>query len=396
MDFILKNPVISKFLQQFPKQDWNDVLISAILSGIPHVPVVSQTRSVSDPSSLPYLRQQLTSMKEELEKLNQSLEAPKTSIKSMNKSSSREKEIKIPKTSNVKVEETPRFQKQSPHKSSVSPIRTKDPSKNVSPVRYKSTSQWRTTKPPPKPRAIPKYLQNVDSKIRCDVQKDIANYKSLIESNPEDSIEKNSLSLIDLSDKNPTKGSRAGFFDSSESKSNSFSMNSEVRLTNTLEGTFTNQEIAYRSQPAQEIPVDRDFETPRYPTEYLKENPESEILEIAENFLSGQLMAELCSSMDSNSERNKCAKSQQVPPLDLLTSQESITPFRQRWEEATKDIGKKWEIENQTRDYRKNTTSREFFSGRSSTTMMVQTPSPIPYDNKLGPMFQDASYSKYF
>ena len=38
----------------------------------------------------------------------------------------------------------------------------------------------------------------------------------------------------------------------------------------------------------------------------------------------------------------------------------------------------------------------EFYSGRSSAMMMVQTPSPIPFDEKLGPMYQDASYSKYF
>ena len=395
MDFIFKHQEISKFLQQFPQQAWNDLIISAILSGIPHIPVPPQSKYLPEQSSLPYLRQQLTSMKEELEKLNQSLEDPKNSIRAINKSSSKHKEIKIPKTSEVKVEETPRFQKQSPYKSSVSPIRTKNTSKNTSPVRYKSTNQWRTTKPPSKPRVIPKYLQNVDSKIRPDVQKDIASYKSLIESNTEDYIEKNSLSLIDLSDKDPIKGSRAGFFDSSESKSNSFSMNSEVRLINTLEGTFTNQEMAYKSKQVQEIPMDRDFETPRYPTEYLKENQESEVLEIAENFLSGPLMAELC-SMDLNLETSICTKSQQIPYLDLLSSEENITPFRKRWEEATKDIGKKSDIENKSREYKKHTTSREFYSGRSSTTMMVQTPSPIPYDNKLGPMFQDASYSKYF
>lgn len=380
MDFIVNHPVISEFLHQFPSEHWDNLIISAILSGIPHL--ISH-KPAPEQSSLPYLRQQLSSMKEELEKLNRSLEAPKSSLRSLKKVPA--KDLKQFKD----TEETPRFQRQSPFKVSQSPLRLNPSSKNTSPIRYKSTSKIRTTKPP-KPRIIPKYLQNIDSKIRSDVQKDIAHYKSLLENNPEDSIEKNSLSLIDLSDKDTRK---SGFFESTESKSNSFSINSDTRLVTTLEGTFTNKEKVYKNHPSTDILVDRDFETPRYPTEYLKENQESEVLEIAESFLSGDLMAELC-GLDLD--RSKCTKSQQVPPLDLLSSEENITPFRQRWEEATKDIGKKWELDGKSRDYRRNTTSREFYSGRSSAIMMVQTPSPIPYDNKLGPMCQDASYSKYF
>ena len=219
---------------------------------------------------------------------------------------------------------------------------------------------------------------------------------SLIEYTTNDTIEKNSLSMIDLSDKDTRKESQVIFFDSNESKSNSFSMNSEVRLINTLEGTFTNKEITHKAHPSQEIHQYRNVDTPRYPSEYHKDNQESDILNIAESFLSGDLIAEL-SELNMNFDRSKCAKSQQVPPLDLLSSEENITPFRQRWEEATKDIGKKTEPESKNKDFRiNNTSSVDFFSGRSSGMMMVQTPSPLPYDDKLGPMFQDASYSKYF
>jgi hypothetical protein len=387
MDFITYHPAIHKFLSQFHQSKWNEMIISAILIGIP---ILSQQLFYQpDQASIPILKQQLKSMKEELDKLNKSLEDPKNSLKALKKHTV---ENKILRKHDGKLEETPRFQKYSPHKNSVSPIRTKRSIKNSSPVRYKSTSQWRTAKPPIKPRFIPKYLQNVDSKIKCDIKKDIATYKSLIESNTEESMYKNSLSIIDLSDKDTRKESQGGFFDSTESKSNSFSINSEVRLVGTLEGTFTKQDISHKGQPSNEIPLDRDFETPRYPTEY---NKESEILDIAENFLSGPLMAELC-NLENSSERIRCIKSQQVPPLDLLSSEENSTPFRQRWEEATKEIGKKWDHDLKNKDYRKSTTSREFYSGRSSAMMMVQTPSPIPYDDKLGPMCQDASYSKYF
>ena len=389
MDFIINHPTISNFLNQFPSENWKEILIEAILRGIPHISPSLHNNYKDDQSSLPLLRKQLNSMKEELEKLNKSLEEPKNSLKSLGKKPP--PEIKTPKKSERKTEETPRFQKHSPNKYSISPIRSRVPSKTISQERNKSSSQWYLAKPQPKPRTIPKYLKNVDSKIKYEVQKDIANYKSLIESMPEDSIEKSSLSIIDLSDKDIKKESQAVFFDSNESKSNSFSMNSEVRLITTLEGTFTNQDIAHKIQPSQEIPIDRDFETPRYPSEYHKDNQESEILEIAESFLTGTLMAEL-SNLNTSIDRKKCIYSQQIPPLDLLSSEENITPFRQRWEEATKDIGKKWETDGKTKENQKSTTSREFYSGRSSGMMMVQTPSPIPYDDKLGPMYQDATY----
>ena len=387
MDFILSHPTVYKFLSKHPKEDWNDLILSAILNGIPYLSS-SSNYFKSEQTSLPLLKQQLNSMKEELEKLNKSLEEPKNSLQQLKK----KPEGKTPKKFENRAEDTPRFQKISPNKISVSSVRNKN--KDASPLRNKSVTQWRSSKPPSKPRIIPKYLQNVDSKIKHEIKKDVAHYKSLIESLPEDSISKNSLSIIDLSEKDPVKDHPASFFDTNESKSNSFSMNSELRLINTLEGTFTNQDIAHKSHPSQEIPIDRDFETPRYPTEYKKDFQESEILDIADNFLSGQLMAELC-SFESSSER-RCIKSQQVPPLDLLSSEENITPFRKRWEEATKDIGKKGESEGKGREIKKNTTSMEFYSGRSSAMMMVQTPSPIPFDEKLGPMYQDASYSKYF
>lgn len=380
MDFIYSHPKIFEFLSEYPKTKWPDLIISAILNGIPY------TKPPPESNSLPLLRQQLNSMKEELEKLNKSLDEPQKSLKVITKRL--QPEQKTPKKKEIQPEETPRFSKQNPPKS-ISPSRSFKTEKSVSPLRRKSINSHKHLKPPSRARQIPKYLKNVDSKIRHEVQKDIAHYKSLIESVGEESVEKSSLSLLDLSNKDTRKSSQGGFFDSSMSKSNSF----EVRLTNTLEGTFTNQEIIHKTKPSNEIPMDRDFETPRYPTEVRRE---PEILEIAENFLAGPLMAELCfiNGKDMNA-HERSVKSQQIPPLDLLSNDEQITPFRKRWEEATKDIGKKNSEIPKSKDFRINTTSREFFSGRSSAMMMVQTPSPIPYDEKFGPMCQDASYSKY-
>ena len=382
MDFIYSHPKVFEFLSSYPKSKWPDLIIAAILNGIPY------TKPPPDSSSLPLLRQQLNSMKEELEKLNRSLDVPQKSLKVISRKL--QPEQKTPKKiREQQVEETPRFSKQNPK--SISPCRSFKSEKPVSPLRRRSINSHKSLKPPSRARHIPKYLQNVDSKIKPEVQKDIANYKSLIESVGEESIGKSSLSLLDLSNKDTHKSSQGGFFESSMSKSNSF----EVRLTNTLEGTFTNQEVIHKARPSTEIPVDRDFETPRYPTEYHRE---PEILEIAESFLSGPLMAELCSFTEKSLETHeRCIKSQQIPPLDLLSNDEQIKPFRKRWEEATKDIGNKKNNDQaiKSKDFRVNSTSREFFSGRSSAMMMVQTPSPIPYDEKFGPMCQDASYSKY-
>lgn len=380
MDFIYSHPKIFEFLSDYPKTQWPDLIIAAILNGIPY------TKPPPESSSLPLLRQQLNSMKEELEKLNKSLDEPQKSLKVITKRL--QPEQKTPKKKEIQPEETPRFSKQNPPKS-ISPSRSLKTEKSVSPLRRKSINSHKHQKPPSRSRQIPRYLKNVDSKIRPEVQKDIAHYKSLIESVGEESVEKSSLSLLDLSNKDTRKSSQGRFFESSMSKSNSF----EVRLTNTLEGTFTNQEIMHKAKPSNEIPVDRDFETPRYPSEIRRE---PEILEIAENFLAGPLMAELCLNNGRDVDAHeRCVKSQQIPPLDLLSNDEQIVPFRKRWEEATKDIGKKGSDLPKSKDFRMNTSSREFLSGRSSAMMMVQTPSPIPYDEKFGPMCQDASYIKY-
>jgi hypothetical protein len=450
MDFIFDHPTISKFLLQFPSEDWKSIIITTILNGIPHTQIPIKNPSDKQQSSLPQLKEQLNSMKEELERLNKSLEEPKNSLKSMKKAPP---EIKTPKKVDRRNEETPRFQKISPHKNSASPIRNKQNSRHSSPARNRSMNSWKTNKPPMKPRVIPKYLQNVDSKIKVDVQKDIANYKTFCESMREESPEKSSLSLIDFLEKPPSNELQRKS-DLTPGKSNSFTINSEARL-NTLEGTFTKQTISHKVQSSDEIPLDKDFDTPRYPTEFKKDpiekNPSkapqlqphiqfsqdepirsphlpqykslpqkipdvlssedpyidpdqsireedlqpSNVLQIADNFLSGPLMSEFC-SFDNSSERSRQISSQQVPPLDLLGSDENFMTFRQRWDEAIKNIRQKLDTDSRRKDYRKNTTSREYYSGRSSGMMMVQTPSPIPYDNKLGPMCQDASYSKYF
>ena len=202
-----------------------------------------------------------------------------------------------------------------------------------------------SNKPPKLPRQIPRYLQNINSKIKPDVQKDIGTYKLLTENYQENSIEKDSLSLIDLTDKTQFHKENLSIFDKDGSKPNFFYMDIENKGSvdaniSVLEGTFTDQSIKKRSKISESY-LEKVIETPRYPTEIKKDQQENGVLDIAENFLSGPLMAELCNMSLNISTEEKCLKSQQVPPLDLLSYDENIVPFRQRWEEATKDIGKK-------------------------------------------------------
>lgn len=142
-----------------------------------------------------------------------------------------------------------------------------------------------------------------------------------------------------------------------ESRNNSLLYGNQlgINLNTSLEDTFKKSGSAMRISANDEIPFDRDFETPRLPMEPVKKQPtrenteeeESEILNIADNFLSGPLMARLL-NRDSDSFASSIdslpnyTKSQPVPPLDLLSSSDvSIgPPFNKRWEDATKHIGK--------------------------------------------------------
>ena len=85
MDFLLNNPTISKFLKQYPRDMWQELIVSTIINGIPYTSPNLLSSNKAEVSSLPLLRQQLNSMKEELDRLNKSLEEPKNSFKSISK-----------------------------------------------------------------------------------------------------------------------------------------------------------------------------------------------------------------------------------------------------------------------------------------------------------------------
>lgn len=225
-----------------------------------------------------------------------------------------------------------------------------------------------------------------------------------------------------------------------------------------------------------ELHFDNEFETPRYPGE-LKTNIDrhkttqskkhsledtGDLLNIAEGFLKNPLIAHLASKGSisfsvEESPRNNC-QSQPISSLIQLSLEQSQGPFRKKWEEATRNIGKeeeappiKWddskdlgisipiksdssfdfntssaqfeilqkfseETESKAVDssadysflksqyfnmrYTKKGPASELFSHRSSSPIMLETPSPSAsiYDleeYKLHPMYQDAHYSKY-
>ena len=79
MDFITQHPKIYDFLSQHPREEWERLVITAILNGIPYTSL--PTAPKNNQASLPHLRQQLNNMKEELERLNKSLENSKPSTK---------------------------------------------------------------------------------------------------------------------------------------------------------------------------------------------------------------------------------------------------------------------------------------------------------------------------
>ncbi|OMJ93754.1 hypothetical protein SteCoe_3195 [Stentor coeruleus] len=164
MDFIVNHPTISKFLLQFPSENWKPVIITTILNGIPHTQIQLKTISENQLTLLPILKDQLNYMKNELDKLSKSLEEPKNFPKSSIKKTT--SGIKTHEKTQKKYEEVSKNQNNSSSKKGMLMINDMNDDKNKSTLRNKSANSLKSSKPPMKPRAIPKYLANVDSKIR--------------------------------------------------------------------------------------------------------------------------------------------------------------------------------------------------------------------------------------
>ena len=184
--------------------------------------------------------------------------------------------------------------------------------------------------------------------------------------------------------RNPTENSSILL---EESKSNSMQTN-QLIFTSTLEGTFTHLEQSKIHEEAEDsIPFDKDFETPRYPSEsrhskvHSSSHEEPDVLAIANKFLKDPFMAGLWGHSIESS--NECVKSQPVPPLDLLGS-EDLKPRN------------KWGYEKENEAVYAYKPFKESNSRQLSSPIMVETPSPQSYDDKfMGPMYQDQEFARF-
>lgn len=446
MDFIVNHPTISKFLQQFPSDNWKPVLITTILNGIPHTQIQLKTISENQLTLLPILKDQLNYMKNELDKLSKSLEEPKISSKPAIKKTT--SGVKTHEKLQRKHEEVSKNLNNSASKKGVLTINDVSDDRNKPPSRNKSANCLKSSKPPMKPRAIPKYLANVDSKIRHDVQKDIANYKTLCESTYDDYDERVSLSPSDLSEKGSTKGffnrskrsgtnhnfspknpdhvsalqdeiltkqnfpQKAQLPSSSSTKTNFSPINtSKISTTNTKKHLISsnkspnlnsyiitqNQEsLRPSSHPQFYIPA--NILSPKCPTidsDPYKKNQHQNVLQIADNFLLGPLMSELC-DIENTTEVDKNTYNKKKYTEDMLGFEENIITFRQKWDGNTSNNNKRISENDEKEDRKKNTFSKDYYRRRSSEMMMVKSPSPIPFDDKSGGLNNDSSYSRYY
>lgn len=312
---------------------------------------------------------------------------------------------KRPRQKSTKPNETPRFRENGITYKCSSPKPVKPSSKSP----FKQTPKSRNTSP--LQRNIPRYLQHIDSKIRGDVRKDIALYKTLLKDEatsrlyesrynkenraPSRDPEFPHINLTELfQSEAPTQISEIEVqtsYDIPRSKATTEQTTQFPPRTVTildssepsnlyLEGTFTLLEHSAK----EEFPFDKDFETPRYPaeprrSELLKES--SEVLNIATHFLNDPFLASLCGAQDSSEfSSNECIKSQPVPPLDLFTSHSSGPIHRDEF--------------NRIHKLSKDTSSR-----RVTSPMQLYSPSPSPslYEGKfMGPMYQDIEYRNFF
>ncbi|OMJ93753.1 hypothetical protein SteCoe_3194 [Stentor coeruleus] len=289
-----------------------------------------------------------------------------------------------------------------------------------------------------KPRAIPKYLANVDSKIKHDVQKDIETYKILCESVYDDIPERVSLSPSELSG----KGSSKSFFNRSKHSEtnhnfspknpdnisilqdgpltkqnfpqkvipNNFSTNTHFSPINTSKNikkkplssykssnldvninTQNQESLRPSSNPQFYIPS--NILSPKCPitdSDSYKKISQQNVLQIADNFLLGPLMSEFCDIENINEKNSKKKNTEEIVGLE-----ENIITFRQKWDGM--NCNNKEKSENYGgEDGRKNAFSKGYYKRRSSEMMMVKTPSPVPFDDRSAGLKHDSSYSKYY
>mmetsp|Transcript_8600 Transcript_8600/g.12745 ORF Transcript_8600/g.12745 Transcript_8600/m.12745 type:complete len:463 (+) Transcript_8600:1407-2795(+) len=461
MEEVLSHPVISNYLSYFPTDQRSSAAIATFLIGINSLQGVETNIDAiwNLAKKPPKIQQQLNSMKEELRKLTCFMHSNTQTTPAQRKPPLQRQTVKH------RVEETPRFRDARATPSPKGQRKHKHPNRSASTPKNPPTMkqpplkiQSRSPVSKQTPRKIPVYLKKVDSKIKQEVHKDRNQFKVLMAMNkqpeipishsseekafaetekhyePQDFVSstqdsskanlKNSAIQTEEPEESLESRSQNLFESSSilleESKANSL-YTKMIPLDNSLEGTFTKLESQSLENTGTSIPYDRDFETPRYPSETKRSKSEAtqdenELMEIADKFLHGPIMRQFSKGEEltiiTEESPEDCTRSMPVPPLELFSSADSYKPFRIRWEEATKNICKNSCLgsENSTPDpsldfHQLHKKSQEMFLSEfyrkrpegSSSPMLLETPSPTPfsYDEKLIPMSQDALYAKF-
>ncbi|OMJ90047.1 hypothetical protein SteCoe_7729 [Stentor coeruleus] len=169
LEQLSKNPEIQSFLECFPKHQWRKCIEAGLVHGIRKMresnrkPVYQDILMILGESQEDTIRTALQNMRKEIEELSGKVE----SIESRPRI---DHDLRIPKISTNDIDHIKPSKRESP-------VRSSSRSKIISMPRQNSYGSI----PKPQDRKIPKYLKNVQSKIKEDVHKDIVTFSHKID-----------------------------------------------------------------------------------------------------------------------------------------------------------------------------------------------------------------------
>ena len=164
LEQLSKNPEIQTFLDDFPKHQWRKCIEGGLLLGIrklrekPTKPSYSDILTILGETQEDSIRIALQNMRKEIEEISGKVEI-------MEKRPKIDNNLKIPRIATSESEILKPCKRESPGRGPNKPKQIHLPRQNS----YGSISK-------PQERKIPKYLKNIQSKIKPDVKKDIEVY----------------------------------------------------------------------------------------------------------------------------------------------------------------------------------------------------------------------------
>lgn len=170
LEQLSKNPEIQTFLDDFPKHQWRKCIEGGLLLGIRRLrennrkPTYTDILSILGETQEDSIRIALQNMRKEIEEISGKVET-------IEKRPKFDTNLKIPKINTLDPELVKPLKRESPIRSSSRSKQINLPRQNSYGTLTKATD-----------RKIPKYLKNVQSKIREDVHKHIAEFSSKTES----------------------------------------------------------------------------------------------------------------------------------------------------------------------------------------------------------------------